>query len=144
VAINDYIQSCDRFYRLKRSVSLGCSFENELNCGCPGGCHGNVACYLSIKAADSWYIDVCNHSPIGLPKMQDQKSLTLRWRSFSEWVRECVTFSFAYKSSLYLIYERLHPIATQITQGARPKIIESLLTLIFRMGQGAVFTCFWS
>jgi len=77
VAVNGYIQSCDLFYRLKRSVSLGCSFENELNCGCPGGCRGKVTWYLPIKAANSRYIDVCDHSPIRLPKMRDPKSLTL-------------------------------------------------------------------
>jgi len=142
VAVNGYIQCCERFYWLKRLVSLGCSFENELNCGCPGGCHWNVACSLPIKAANSRYMDVCDHLPIRLPNIQVQKSLTLRWRSFSEWGRECVTFSSAYKGSLYLIYERLHVIAAQITQGARPKIIDSPLTLIFRMGLGLVLTCF--
>ena len=144
MAVNGQIHSCDRFYRLICSVSLGGSFEDEPNCGCPGGCRGNVSCYQPIKAANSRYIDVCDHSPIRLPKMQEQKSLTLCWRLFSQWGRECVTFSSAYKGSLYLIYERLHPIATQITQGASPKVIDSLLTLIFRMGQRAVLTCFWS
>jgi hypothetical protein len=143
VAGNGYIQSCNRFHRLKCSVLLGCSLENKLHCGYPGGCHGNVACYQPIKPANSRYIDVCDHSPIRLPKMQDQKSLSLHWCSFSEWSRVCVTFSFASEGSLYLVYEHLHRIATQITQGARPKIIDSPLTLTFRMGQGAVLTGFW-
>ena len=78
MAVYGYIQSCDRFCRLKRSVSLGCSFEIDLNCGCQGGGCGKVACYLGIKAVNSRYIDVCDHSPIILPKTQDQKSLMLR------------------------------------------------------------------
>jgi len=78
VAVNGYIQSSDRFYWLKHPVSLGCSLENELKCGCLGGCRGNVACFLPIKAANSEFMDVCDYSPIGLPKMQVQKSLTLR------------------------------------------------------------------
>jgi hypothetical protein len=143
VAVNGYIQSSNLFYWLKLSVSLGCSCENELNCGCLGGCRGNIACYLPIKAANSRYMDVCDQSQIRLPKIQVQKSLTLCWRSFSEWGRECVTFSFAYNCSLYLIYEHLHPIAAQMTQGARPKIIDSPLTLIFRMVQRPVLTSFW-
>jgi hypothetical protein len=143
VAVNGYIQSYHQFYRLKCSVSMSCSFESEQNCGCPEGCHVNVACYLPIKADNARYIDVCDHSPIRLPYMQDQKLLKLCWRSFSEWGKECVTFSFAYKGSLYLIYERLHPIATQMTQDARPQIIGSPLTIIFRMGQGAFLSCFW-
>jgi len=78
VAVNGYIQSFDRFYWLKCSVSLGCSFENELNCGCLGGCRGNSAFYLPITAANSRYMDVCDHSPIRLPEMQVHKSLMLR------------------------------------------------------------------
>jgi len=31
----------------------------------------------------------------------------------------------------------MQPIARQITQDARPKIVDAALTLIFRMGQGA-------
>jgi len=144
VAVNGSTQSCDRFHKLKCSVSLGCSFDNEIYCGCPGGCRGKVACYLPMTAANVLYIDVCEYSPIRLPNMQDQKSLTLHSQSFSDWGRECVTISFAYKGSRYVIYERLHPIATRITQGARPKIMDMPLTVIFRMGQGAVLACFWS
>ena len=143
VAVISYIHSRDRLYRLKHSVSLSYSFENEVKCGCLGGCRGNIACYLPIKSTNSPYIDVCDHSPIRLPTMQDQKLWTLCWLSFSEWGWECVTFSFAYKCSLYLNYENLHPIATQITQDARPIIIHLPLTVMFRMGQGAFLNCFW-
>jgi hypothetical protein len=141
VAIDGYIHRCDQVYRLNHSVSLSCSFENELNCGCTGGCCWNVASYLLIKAANSWYIDVWDHLPIILPKMEDQKSLSLRRPLFSEWGRECVSSSFAYKGSLYLIYDPLHPIATQNTQHARPEIIDLRWTLIFRMRHGAFLTC---
>jgi len=44
VASNDYIRSCDRLNKLKRSSSLSCSFEHELSCDCPGGFHVNIAC----------------------------------------------------------------------------------------------------
>jgi hypothetical protein len=33
--------------------------------------------YLSVKAANCRYIDVCDPLPISLRKMQDQKSLSL-------------------------------------------------------------------
>jgi hypothetical protein len=143
VAISGSTQSCDRCCRLKHSGSQSCSFKNEINCGCPGGCRGNIACYLPIMAANSWYIDVCDHSPSRLPKMQDQKLFTLHWCSFSDWGRECITFVSVYKGSLYLIYERVHPMSIQITQDARPIIIDSQLTLIFWMGQWAFLICFW-
>jgi len=37
--------------------------------------------------------------------------------------------------SQYIVYEWLQPIATQVTQDAKPKIIVAQLTLILRMGQ---------
>jgi len=61
---------------------------------------------------------------------QDQYSLTLCWRSFSVWGRECVALPFAYKASQYLIYEWSQPIATQITHDARLKMVDASLTLI--------------
>jgi len=67
----------------------------------------------------------------------------LWWRSFSQWGWEHVAFSFAYKGDQYLLYECLQPIATQIAQDARPKIIDAQLTLIVGMGQGAYLSCFW-
>jgi len=37
--------------------------------------------YLPIKAAMSFFMDACDQAPLILPKMQDQISLTLCWRS---------------------------------------------------------------
>jgi len=98
---------------------------------------------LPIKAAYTSVMNVSDQTPCRVTMMQSQTLLTHCWHSFSQWGRQCVTVSFAYKCSLYLIYEGLHPIATQITQDARPKIIDSPLTLIVRMWQGVCLTCFW-
>jgi len=38
--------------------------------------------FLPVKAANTWLIDVSNQSPVRLPKIQDQKLLTLHWCSF--------------------------------------------------------------
>jgi len=76
---------------------------------------------LHIKAAYTLLMNVCDQSPLRLTMMQSQTLLTHRWCTFSERGRECVTFSFASKCGLYLIYERLHPIATQITHDAKTK-----------------------
>jgi len=88
---------------------------------------------------------VYNQVLLGLPKMQGQKSLTLRRGSFLCWGREHVAFVFASKGGQYLICGGLQPIATQITQDARPKIIDTPLTLIVRMAQGAChyWFCLW-
>jgi len=62
--------------------------------------------------------------------MQGQKSLTLRWSSDSEWGSDRLSLSFAENASQYHISEPLQQSATQITNEARPKIIDALLTLI--------------
>jgi hypothetical protein len=46
------------------------------------------------------------------------------WRLFSEWGRQGVAFCFGCKCGHYLICEHLNPFATQITQDAKPKIID--------------------
>jgi len=76
-----------------------------------------------------------------LPDLQDQNSVMLCWRSLSEWGSKCVAFSFALKYGQYVIYDRLHPITTLITHDARAKIFDTLLTIMFRMGQGACLLC---
>ena len=72
-----------------------------------------------------------------LPLMKGQKSFMFSWWSFSWWGRQRVSSSVAYEGSQYPIDDCLQPIATQITQDARQRINDTLLTLIFRMGQGA-------
>jgi hypothetical protein len=42
---------------------------------------------------------------------------------------------FDFEGSQYLIYEWQQPIVTEVTQDAQPKILDTLLKLIFRMGQ---------
>jgi len=73
-----------------------------------------------------------DHISFELPDLQDQKSLTRCWCSISEWCRERETRSFAYKASQYRIYEWSQPIAMQITNDARPKIVDAMLTLCWR------------
>jgi len=65
-----------------------------------------------------------------LPDLQEQKSLTLCWRSVSVSGRERIHFSFAYKGSLYVIYASLRPIAMQSNHDAEPNIVDAPLTLI--------------
>jgi len=83
------------------------------------------------------FMDAWDQVPLILPKMQDQTSLMLWWCWFSRWGRERVAFSFSYNGSQYFIYNCLQSITTQITKGARPNTADALLTLIFKMGQGA-------
>jgi len=47
-------------------------------------------------------MDVCILSPLALPKMQDQKLLTLCWLSFTECGREYLSLVFDYKGDQYI------------------------------------------
>jgi hypothetical protein len=75
--------------------------------------------------------------------MEDQQSLTLRWRSFSWWGREHLTLPFAYEGSQYFIYDYVQPITHKITQDTWQRIVDAPLTLIFIMGQGVCHFLFW-
>jgi len=77
---------------------------------------------------------MCNLSPRRLPKIHDQESLTLCWRTFSRWGRERFTFSFTYKGSQYFIYDYLQHIAPQSTQDTWPRIVDTH----FHDGAGSV------
>ena len=88
---------------------------------------------------------MCNHYRIGflLPDIQDQELLTLRWRSFSRWDKDRLAYFFVYKGCQCCCY--VSPLQNYflITTLTRPKIIDVLLTVIFKMGQGAccLFFC---
>ena len=44
--------------------------------------------YLPIKASISIFMDACDQGPLILPKMQDQISLTLCWRSVDAYFQD--------------------------------------------------------
>ena len=52
---------------------------------------------LPEKAAITSYMNYCHKAILRLPKMQDQESLTLHWRSFSGWGREHIACVLALK-----------------------------------------------
>jgi len=102
--------------------------------------------------------EVVNSSVMGAPmrtkpwlhNMQNQILLTLRWRSVSWWGNVCVLRYFNWKGCLDFVYELWPHCYTSITQGLAPIILDTPLTLIFRMGQYLVYewlqpivTLFW-
>jgi len=102
-----------------------------------------MSCTVSVeKPAITSYMNYCNNATFTFARMQDQQSLTLHWCSSSGWGRECVAFVFAPTGGQYLIYRCFQPIASEISQDARAKIIDVPLMLIFRMGQGSCRYCF--
>jgi len=103
---------------------------------------GMSLAYLPREAADFSLIEVWNHEPLRLHNMRDLKFFTLIWQSFSRWGREHVASAFAYKVGQYLSYDYLQTMPALITKDARPKIVDALSTLIYRMGQGVVVYIF--
>ena len=91
--------------------------------------------FFAQKAANASFMLIFDQSPLRLPKMESQKSLTLGWRWFSEWVSDCVTFSSAYKGCQWVDYEYFWPDQSLITIFTRPTIVDAPLTLTFRIGQ---------
>jgi len=91
---------------------------------------------LPIKAGKNCFMTYYNQSEVWFPKMHDQKSWTLRWRSFPWWGREGIAICFAYKGQQKYLHDWVQPIEGLISQDAWPKIVDALFTLIFMMGQG--------
>jgi len=64
-------------------------------------------------------MDTCDQAPLRLPKMQDHQLLTLHWRSFSGWSRECLSTCLLYKGCQYIRKWQCSTIVTnlQLTVG---------------------------
>jgi hypothetical protein len=118
------------------------------NCSCAVDAHIHngvtyMSCTVSYEMAGSTlYMNYCHEATLRLAKMQDEHSLTLHWRTLPGWGNERVDIDFATNGCEYLIDRYLQPIATQITPGARPRIIDAPLLLILRMGYGACWYSF--
>jgi len=57
---------------------------------------------LPIKHANTSVMTICNLGPLRLANMQDQKLLTLRWRSFPGWCRKRLSPFLDYKDGHYI------------------------------------------
>jgi len=79
---------------------------------------------------------ICNLSPPRLHMIHDKQLLILCWRSFLEWCREGVAICIAFNGSQKFLSDCLQHIISVITQDAWPQIIDALLSLIFKIGQG--------
>jgi len=94
VAVIDYIQSFDWFYRLKRSCTLSCSIEYGLSCYCPGSSRGNISC---SSASEGYQLLVYRCLRSSATYITHQESLMLHWGSLWRWGREHFAYSCAYR-----------------------------------------------
>jgi len=79
-----------------------------------------------IMVAESSCMTDSNLLVVSLPRTHDQKSLMLRWCSFSRWGREGIAIWFAYKGGENFLYDWLQPIGCVITQDTKTKIVHAL------------------
>jgi len=85
---------------------------------------------LPIQAANMSVMHNSDQITVQWPYLQDHKSLTLCWRSISEWGGNGIGDSFAYKSCQYVSYAQQRPDYCSVTKLTRPQIIDAPLTLI--------------
>jgi len=95
-----------------------------------------------IKTANTLILNGRSQISAELPNLQDQKSLTLRWRSFPEWGSDWVAICFANKDCQHVGFALQWPIQHSITLLIRPKIVDAPLTLILMQCQVKI-CCHW-
>jgi hypothetical protein len=86
-------------------------------------------------------MDKCCSTAVGLYKVQHTKSLTLCWRSFSAWGCDHVAITFAQNSCQYDDYGYLPYQSPWIIQDAKPKIVDTLLTLCWHSVDAVMMLC---
>ena len=142
VTTTSFLDVCKQSpFRLRRSNAKNCWYSIDAHF--QNGTGSVSVLFLPRKAANTSFMNGWNQSPVRLHKMHGQKSLKLRWRSFSEWGSGRVVHCFAKESCQFIGYGKQRPGYISITVLTRLKIIDTLLTFIFRIGQGAWGYCFW-
>jgi len=100
--------------------------------------------FLPRKAAIIMIMGICHCSALELSMMQDQKSLTLCWRSFLGGGSDVVVGPVAHSGGQYYHYGLMLSRSPVIIQDARPEISDAPLTLISPMGQWACCLPFYA
>jgi hypothetical protein len=93
---------------------------------------GVLPSLFTIKAVNTWFLSLGTEIPPKVPKLPDQLSLTLRWRSLSRWCRAGSGACFAYKGAQKYHYDFLQSIAGLIAKYTRLKMIDPPLRLILK------------
>jgi hypothetical protein len=89
---------------------------------------------LPETVASTLYLNYCHKVTVILHMMHNQKSVTLHCHSYSMRGTERVAAVLALNGGYYHIYRCLQPITSCITPDVKTKVIDDLLTLIFRIG----------
>jgi len=90
--------------------------------------------FVSIKAANTIIMGVCHCTDLELSMMQDQKSLTLRWRSCLRGDCDIIAGLCVHNGGQYCDYSLMRLCGPGIIQDAMTEIGDTPLRFIFRMG----------
>jgi hypothetical protein len=134
---------------------IGCLY-GQITSNIPATASQTTTILFMFKAANEWYwafqpikpvttLNIAINGRIAhwITTMQGQKSEMLRWHSFWCSGRKRVAVFLAYKCGEYFQYASKWPSLWLITWITRPEIVDSLVTLNFRIGQGAYWVLFW-
>ena len=126
--------------RANKSLCCNCTYKttnrwHSVDAHSHNGAVSLLLSSLPIEAANGLDMPKSDKIAVWLPDLQNHKSLMLRWRSLSGYVREHVAVVFPSKGSQCLRDGCLQPIGTEIIHGVKLKIIDVPSTLILRMGQ---------
>ena len=91
--------------------------------------------FLPLREVNNSVMSVQIRTMPWFPNVEELKLLMLCWRSLSGCSREHFTVDFASKGCQYLMNGCLELIGAWITQDAKLKIVDALLTLILSMGR---------
>jgi len=125
-----------RIYTMTHASSFDYQWWMDNNWWCSVDAHSHEGArsvslsFFPMKAANTLIIYWNDRIAFDLPDSPDKKSSTLHWRSISEFGTEHEACCFADKASQYRIYQLSQPFAKQITNDARPKFVDTQLTLI--------------
>jgi hypothetical protein len=86
-------------------------------------------------------MDSCHTTALGLYMMQHTKSLTLWWRSFSDWGCDHVAISSGHNGCQYIDSGYMPYQSPGIIQDAIPKIVDTLWTLYWRCVDALLTLC---
>jgi len=101
--------------------------------------------FVPIKAANTSIIAQSRRTAVGLSKMEEQTLLMLCWRAFSRDGSDVDASIFGLRGSEYFGYVPQRTCHLLIIKLTRPKMVDTALTLISRMGQQACdYSCYLS
>ena len=99
-----------------------------------------VAALLPRRTADIPIMCKYRRTALGCSKMHGQISLTLHWHSFFGWGNKCIVCLFGYHADQHIHFARTRQWSLLIVKCGRLNIIDTRLTLKFKISKQSWYT----